>query len=259
MQLHTYFDYRPAITGVVREILISTSDPSCIGYELGEDNQVIPVFEDEKEKEQERLILDAMQNKAIQFITDITNTFGEDIQKLYYQRYYISLPHEMYINSPKKLDQEIFYGVDLEDAVGLGEKITAIEEWNREIEEKKQKRTTELFYTKYTEKLEEEKKALQEEIKVLQNEKDEMAKKYQTKEEEINKIYNSKKWKYIEKMSQLLRRKKIRRNLTRKHKKYKIGKDKKGEGKDLYKKWKKTKNYRLLYQYIMLKNIWKNV
>ena len=259
MQLHTYFDYRPAITGVVREILISTSDPSCIGYELGEDNQVIPIFEGESAKEQERFILDAMQNKAIEFITDITNIFGEDIQKLYYQRYYISLPHEMYINSPKKLDQEIFYGVDLEDAVGLGERITAIEEWNREIEEKKQKRTTELFHTKYTEKLEEEKKALQEEIKVLQNEKDEMAKKYQTKEEEINKIYNSKKWKYIEKMSQLLRRKKIRRNLTRKHKKYKIGKDKKGEGKDLYKKWKKTKKYRLLYQYIMLKNIWKNV
>lgn len=208
MQLHTYFDYRPAITGVVREILISTSDPSCIGYELGEDNQVIPVFEDEKEKEQERLILDAMQNKAIQFITDITNAFGEDIQKLYYQRYYISLPHEMYINSPKKLDQEIFYGIDLEDAVGLGEKITAIDEWNREIEEKKQKRTGELFNTEYT-------KELKEELKLRQEEKNKIMEKYKAKEEEINKIYNSKKWKYIEKMSQLLRRKKIRRNLTR--------------------------------------------
>lgn len=201
MQLHTYFDYRPAITGVVREILISTSDPSCIGYELGENNQVIPVFEDEKEKEQERLILDAMQNKAIQFITDITNTFGEDIQKLYYQRYYISLPHEMYINSPKKLDQEIFYGIDLEDAVGLGEKITAIDEWNQEIKDKKQKRTGELFNTEYT-------KELKEELKLRQEEKNKIMEKYKAKEEEINKIYNSKKWKYIEKMSQLLRRKK---------------------------------------------------
>ena len=208
MQLHTYFDYRPAITGVVREILISTSDPSCIGYELGENNQVIPVFEDKKEKEQERLILDAMQNKAIQFITDITNTFGEDIQKLYYQRYYISLPHEMYINSPKKLDQEIFYGIDLEDAVGLGEKITAIDEWNQEIKDKKQKRTGELFNTEYT-------KELKEEIKLRQEEKNDIMEKYKAKEEEINKIYNSKKWKYIEKMSQLLRKKKVRRNLTR--------------------------------------------
>ena len=208
MQLHTYFDYIPAITGVVREILISTSDPSCIGYELGENNQVIPVFEDKKEKEQERLILDAMQNKAIQFITDITNTFREDIQKLYYQRYYISLPHEMYINSPKKLDQEIFYGIDLEDAVGLGEKITAIDEWNQEIKDKKQKRTGELFNTEYT-------KELKEEIKLRQEEKNDIMEKYKAKEEEINKIYNSKKWKYIEKMSQLLRKKKVRRNLTR--------------------------------------------
>ena len=32
-ELHTYFDYSPSITGVVRESLMSVADPSCIGYE----------------------------------------------------------------------------------------------------------------------------------------------------------------------------------------------------------------------------------
>lgn len=207
LELHTYFDYRPAITGVVRESLISTSNPSCIGYELDEQNQVLPVFDEENNNYQNRFILDSMQEKAIEFVMDITDTFGKDIQELYYQRYYISLPHEMYVNSPKKQDQEIFYGIDLEDAVGLGDKITAIDEWNREIEEKKQKRTTELLDTKHTENLENECKTLKEELSLMQKEKNDINEKYKAKEEEVNKIYNSKKWKYIEKMSKFLGRK----------------------------------------------------
>ena len=91
----------------------------------------------------------------------------------------------------------------------------------KKIKDKKQKRTGELFNTEYT-------KELKEEIKLRQEEKNDIMEKYKAKEEEINKIYNSKKWKYIEKMSQLLRKKKVRRNLTRQHKKYKIGKNKEG-------------------------------
>lgn len=221
-KLNTYFDYRPAITGVVRESLMSTSDPSCIGYDFDEQGNVIPVFEEESHNYQNRFIFDAIQSKALEFIQDLVDIFGEEIKELYYQKYYISLPHEMYINSAKKLDQEIFYGVDFEDAVGLGEKITAIQEWNREMRDKGQRRTTELFdvsYTKYLKseisRLEEElsvakneKSRLEEELSVAKNEKSNIEEKYNAKEEEINKIYNSKRWKYIDKIDKFIWRKK---------------------------------------------------
>lgn len=202
-KLYTYFDYRPAITGVVRESLMSISDPSCIGYDFGENNQVIPIFEEESKNYQNRFIFDAMQNKAIKFIIDLTSIFKEDVQELYYQKYYISLPHEMYINSAKIIDQEIFYGIDFEDAVGLGEKITAVEEWNREMIDKNQMRTTELFDINYKDEYEK----LKEELILIQNEKNGIAKKCEEKEEEINNIYNSKRWKYIEKISRAIGRK----------------------------------------------------
>lgn len=206
-KLYSYFDYRPTITGVVRESLMSTSDPSCIGYEFDEKGNVIPVFEEETYDYQNRFIFDSMQDKALEFVSNLVNIFGNDLEDLYYQRYYISLPHEMYINSAKKLDQEIFYGIDFEDAVGLGDKITAVQEWNSEMEEKNQKRTGELFYINYTKDLKEEILKLKEELDLTQNEKRELLDTCKKREEEINQIYNSKRWKYMNKIDKFLRRK----------------------------------------------------
>lgn len=206
-KLYSYFDYRPTITGVVRESLMSTSDPSCIGYEFDEKGNVIPVFEEETYDYQNRFIFDSMQDKALEFVSNLVNIFGNDLEDLYYQRYYISLPHEMYINSAKKLDQEIFYGIDFEDAVGLGDKITAVQEWNSEMEEKNQKRTGELFYINYTKDLKEEILKLKEELDLTQNEKKELLDTCKKREEEINQIYNSKRWKYMNKIDKFLRRK----------------------------------------------------
>ena len=120
---------------------MSTADASCIGYDFDSSGNVIPIFDEKEENYQKRFIFDAMQKKAMEFIEDITKTFKDDIEKMYYQKYYISLAHEMYVNSAKKIDQDVFYGIDFEDAVGLGENITAINEWNSELEKNNQKRT----------------------------------------------------------------------------------------------------------------------
>lgn len=205
--LHTYFDYRPAITGVVRESLISTSDPSCIGYDLDKNNQVIPLFEEENNSYQNRFIFDAMQNKAMEFISNIINIFDEYMGELYYQKYYISLPHEMYINSSKELDQEIFYGINFEDSVGLGKDISAIKEWNSEINDKNQKRTTELFDINLVKELKNKIESLEEELREKKEEENEIKKKLKSKEEEVNNIYNSKRWQCMGKIDRILGRK----------------------------------------------------
>ena len=207
-KLNTYFDYRPAITGVVREILMSTADPSCIGYEINQDNQVKPIFEEGNQDYQHRFVLDAMQNEAISFIKDLVNTFKEDIEKLYYQKFYISLPHEMFINSANELDQEIFYSVDFEDAVGLGDKIDAIEEWNREMKDKNQKSSKELFDVNLVEKLKNNINELEKELNSKEIENKELKDENKRKKEEIDQIYNSKRWKYFDKIDKIMGRKK---------------------------------------------------
>lgn len=174
--LNLYLNYRPTITGVTRESLMSIADPSCVGYKIEEDNKVTPIFDENVMTYQERFVFDAMQNSSIEFIKDVVNTFKKDIDLLYYQRYYISLPHEMYIHSPSKLDQEILNGISFEDSVGLGDKISAIDEWNREMKMKNQQRNEKLFTIG-------------------------------SYEEELQKVYNSKRWRYMEKICKLFKRK----------------------------------------------------
>ena len=191
-KLHTFFDYRPAITGVVREYLMSTSDPSCIKYEIDENENIRPVFEKIENDYAKRFIFDVMQDKAMEFITDVVNIFKENIDELYYQKFYISLPHEMYINSPNVIDQEIFSNIDFEDAVGLGDNITAIDEWNREIKDKNQKRTKELFDNEYVEKIDE---------KCNENQSESESKSESESEVESESTYCSKRWKILEKLN----------------------------------------------------------
>lgn len=235
-RLKTYFDYRPTITGVVRESLMSTADASCIGYDFDSSGNVIPIFDEKEENYQKRFIFDAMQKKAMEFIEDITKTFKDDIEKMYYQKYYISLAHEMYINSAKKIDQDVFYGIDFEDAVGLGENITAINEWNSELEKNNQKRTTELFDTdcaknikerylklekknielenqnaifkEEQEKMTKEKVQCQNEINMQKQQIRDYEEKYEAKNNELEKVYNSKRWQLMEKIDNILKRKK---------------------------------------------------
>ena len=226
-KLKTYFDYRPTITGVVRESLMSTADASCIRYDFDQEGNVIPVFEEQEENYQKRFIFDAMQKKAMEFIEDVTNIFKDNIEKLYYQKYYISLPHEMYLSSAKKLDQDIFYGIDFEDSVGLGECITAIDEWNSELKKNNQKRTNELYDVNYVDELKEKCIKLEKENIIFKEEQEKMSKekekqlieinqqkqqieeykdKYETKQIELEKVYNSKRWQLMQKIDNILRR-----------------------------------------------------
>ena len=94
----------------------------------------------------------------------------------------------MYINSPNVIDQEIFSNINFEDAVGLGDNITAIDEWNREIKDKNQKRTKELFDNEYVEKIDEKCNEKQSESE-------------SKSESESESTYCSKRWKILEKLN----------------------------------------------------------
>lgn len=209
--LNVYFNYRPTITGVIRESLMSISDPSCIGYKVQENDEIEPIFDEKSKVYQERFVFDAMQMNAMKFIEDLTNIFKENLDLLYYQKYYISLPHEMYIHSPSKLDQEILSGINFEDSVGLGEKVPATDEWNREMKNKNQQRSQELFDIEENRKerielknkiieLEDKLSKEKENYKMLEKQKDEY-------KSELYNVYNSKRWKYTEKISKLIKRK----------------------------------------------------
>ena len=143
-KLETFFSGKPAATGFAYESMLSALDPSCIGYDIQGEN-VLPVFEKYNKNYQEELIISIMQNAAIDFVKDMTNTFGEEIKELYYEKYYVSLPMMAYINSATDTDKSIFNAIYFEDDVRIKEPVKMTTEWNAELRNKNQRSLEELI------------------------------------------------------------------------------------------------------------------
>lgn len=143
-KLNTFFGAKPSATGFTYESMLSALAPSCIGYNIKND-EVTPVFEEYNKNFQEEFVTSIMQNAAIEFVDDMVNIFGKDINYLYYQNYYISLPIMAYINSSRTLDKAIFGATNFEDDVRLKESVSMTKEWDKELEYRNQKTMGELL------------------------------------------------------------------------------------------------------------------
>lgn len=147
-KLKTFFGAKPSATGFTYESMLSALAPSCIGYNI-KDDKVTPVFEEYNKNYQEEFITSIMQNAAIEFVSDMVDTFGEDVKSLYYQDYYVSLPVMAYINSSRPIDKAIFGAIRFEDDVRLKEPVKMTTEWNKELTNKNQITMNELLYGRY--------------------------------------------------------------------------------------------------------------
>ena len=120
-KLKVFFKGKPSLTGFSYESFISALAPSCIGYDL-KNEKVEPIFETYDKSYQEEFFIGIMQNAAKQFVKDMVDIFDKDIDILYFESYYVSLPIMAYINSSKRIDRMIFDCILFEDDIGIKEK-----------------------------------------------------------------------------------------------------------------------------------------
>ena len=103
-RLKTFFDFKPTITGALRELFISYIGPSCVGYKR-EDGKVVPVYGKEKYYNFYNYdMIQKIQKSAIEFIDDFTKMFGDYIEEINFNKYYLSLPLEYYYHYAKEVD-----------------------------------------------------------------------------------------------------------------------------------------------------------
>lgn len=144
-ELKTFYEYKPAVTGTIRETFISASAPSCIGYDCS-DGVVKPIFEEYTQNYLEKHILQVIQSNALEFIQDMVNLFGKEIHKLYYLKLDAILPLELYIHSAKDLDKKVLNCLFFEDSVGgLQKDVKLVDIWDKELDRHNQKVDTLLF------------------------------------------------------------------------------------------------------------------
>ena len=133
MEFHTFYQYSPGVTGIIRELLISEQAPSCDSLEI-KDGTVIPVFKEYHPSYMENYIVSIIQCKALDYVHTMVNLFGEDVHYLYYQREDASLAFEYYSAMAKLKDRQIFAYSDFEDELGLGKTVSTFDFWNRQVE-----------------------------------------------------------------------------------------------------------------------------
>lgn len=106
--------------------------PSCVEYKIDGEN-VTEVFESYSQEYQEKFLIKTIQNAALDFVNDMVSIFGVDLERLYYQKYYISMPYEMLLQSASTMDRRVMSVIDFEDDISGNHKISVTERWNKEI------------------------------------------------------------------------------------------------------------------------------
>ncbi len=128
----TFYDYKPAIIGVVREHVFMCPAPSTVGYEE-QDGDLVPVFEPYKTNPANEIITNTVQNAALDFVNDMKSIFAEFVPMLTYQKADMAYSFEYYLHYSKLADRKIFGCVLFEDDVGLGaQNVSALSLWNRD-------------------------------------------------------------------------------------------------------------------------------
>ena len=143
-KLKTFFDAKPTTTGHAYEMMLSALAPSCIGYDI-EGEEVKPIFEKYENTYTVEFAMKTMQEAAQDFVKDMVDIFGEDIDIIYYQNYYISLPFMAYLNSSKEIDKMPFSSVIFEDNVGIGEPLKMVTNWTQDLSTRNQATMDNLF------------------------------------------------------------------------------------------------------------------
>ena len=141
--LYTFFPAKPTATGNAYELLFSKLAPSCIGYDVTK-NEVKPIFEEYDNDYQVYNIVNTMQQAALRFVSDIVNTFGKDVELLYYQDYYVALPILAYFNGACDLDRLPLSCVMFEDEIRTGEKCGMVDDMKKDLSTKNQSYLSEL-------------------------------------------------------------------------------------------------------------------
>lgn len=142
----SFYNYRPSVTGLIREYIFSDTKGSCVSF-MYENDKVVPIFEKKHEDYPSRYIVSSLQNGACEFVKDFMALFGKYKGVIDYSEYEVSMPFEGFLRHPNKSDLHIFSESYFEDKVyGACTHINVESFVNRAIDDMEQRKSREDFW-----------------------------------------------------------------------------------------------------------------
>lgn len=130
--IKTLFPFRPFVTGVIREIMISELGPSCIGY-VKNGGVYTPLMGSFSANIQTEFVISMLQESALDFVKSMVRIFGEDLKLLKYRYFDACMPLEHYMLRARHADMELWGGFEFEDDMGMGDHISVYDWWTQTI------------------------------------------------------------------------------------------------------------------------------
>lgn len=125
-----FYEFKPKVTGSIREFLFMKTDASFLGYDV--ENNFSPIMGKSEHNEHTTFVIKTIQNNALEFIKDLMNNYRDYIELLnMFQKDAASFPYELYLQSSSYLDRSMFLNFDFEDAMGTGN-VDLLKCWNNQ-------------------------------------------------------------------------------------------------------------------------------
>lgn len=128
----TFYQFKPCITGTIREHLLMELGPSTVGYEMV-NGKMEPALEPYTEVYCSEFITKIVQDYALRFVQNYNEMFHGFRMPFSFQREVISAPFEYYLHNSKPVDRQMFSAVPFEDDMGVDGDVNVLDFWNREL------------------------------------------------------------------------------------------------------------------------------
>lgn len=122
IEIKTFLNHEPAVTGLQRELFISAVSPKIVSYK-NDNGKFIPVTDELEYSQTAQEIISEIQSSALDFVSDIAQIFGKNMKHLFFTYEDASLPFEYFLACPKQSDMNLFSVIDVKDEFGTSEKI----------------------------------------------------------------------------------------------------------------------------------------
>ena len=130
--IRSFYDYRPAVSGLIREHIFSDTNGSCHGF----DEYGNPLLEDARHTVLSRFVVGRMQEGAVRFVREFGEHFHDFMDVLDFSWEEVSMPFEGLLRSPNPADLQMFSASYFEDLVfGANEEINISQFMQRTISE----------------------------------------------------------------------------------------------------------------------------
>lgn len=127
--IHSFYDHGPSACVVLREHIFCELGPSCISYDIDDNGNVTPQFEEYKENYPTYFVTKTMQDAALDFVSDFVQIFSGYYDQLIYRRSDASIPYEYFLHNAKWFDRQMFSESSFEDDMWGGVNVNFVNYW----------------------------------------------------------------------------------------------------------------------------------